>query len=165
MPYPTKDGYIGIMPYSDQQWVTFFELGGRPEVMTTDPRFSTYNARTANIGALYQLVGEVAATKTTDEWLALLGKADIPCARCATLQEVLDDPHLRETGFIHERQHPVGFPYLALQHPVNFTGTPADIRREPPLLGEHTVEVLLELGFSKDDAERMAREAAPKKKD
>ena len=78
MPYPTKDGYIGIMPYSDKQWVTFFELGGRPEVMTTDPRFSTYNARTANIGALYQLVGEVAATKTTDEWLDLLGKADIP---------------------------------------------------------------------------------------
>jgi crotonobetainyl-CoA:carnitine CoA-transferase CaiB-like acyl-CoA transferase len=79
--------------------------------MTTDPRFSTYNARTANIGALYQLVGEVAATKTTDEWLALLGKADIPAARCATLQEVLEDPHLRATGFIHERQHPAGFPY------------------------------------------------------
>ena len=89
MPYPTKDGYIGIMPYSDIQWKTFFELGGRPEIMTTDPRFSTYNARTANIGALYQLVGEVAATKTTNEWLALLEEADIPAARCATLPEVL----------------------------------------------------------------------------
>jgi crotonobetainyl-CoA:carnitine CoA-transferase CaiB-like acyl-CoA transferase len=159
MPYPTKDGYIGIMPYSDKQWVTFFELGGRPEVMTEDPRFSTYNARTANIGALYHLVGEVAATKTTEEWLELLGKADIPCARCSTLQEVLEDPHLRETGFIHERSHPAGFPYLAMQHPVKFTGTPADIRIEPPLLGEHTVEVLLELGFPQADAERMAKEA------
>jgi len=162
MPYPTLDGYIGIMPYSDQQWVTFFELGGRPEVMTTDPRFSTYNARTANIGALYQLVGEVAATKTTDEWLDLLGKADIPAARCATLKEVLEDPHLRATGFIHEREHPAGFSYTAMQHPVNFGGTPADIRREPPLLGEHTVEVLLELGFSQADAERIAVEAAAK---
>ena len=106
------------------------------------------------------VVGEVAATKTTDEWLELLGKADIPCARCSTLQEVLEDPHLRETGFIHERSHPAGFPYLAMQHPVKFTGTPADIRIEPPLLGEHTVEVLLELGFPQADAERMAKEAA-----
>jgi len=159
MPYPTKDGYIGIMPYSDAQWITFFELGRRPEIMTADPRFSTYTARTANIGALYQLVGEVAATKTTDEWLGLLGKADIPAARCATLPEVLEDEHLRGTGFIHERQHPAGFPYLAMQHPVKFSETPADIRREPPLLGEHTVEVLKELGFSDTDAERIAEAA------
>lgn len=159
MPYPTKDGYIGIMPYSDIQWKTFFELGGRPEIMTTDPRFSTYNARTANIGALYQLVGEVAATKTTNEWLALLEEADIPAARCATLPEVLEDEHLRGTGFIHERQHPAGFPYIAFEHPVKFAGTPADIRREPPLLGEHTVEVLRELGYSDADAERIAAAA------
>ena len=76
---------------------------------------------------------------------------------------MLEDPHLRATGFIHERQHPAGFPYLALQHPVNFTGTPADIRREPPLLGEHTVEVLLELGFTQEDAERIAADAAKAK--
>ena len=163
MPYPTKDGFIGIMPYSDIQWKTFFELGGRPEIMTADPRFSTYTARTVNIGALYQLVGEVAATKTTDEWLALLEEADIPAARCATLPEVLEDEHLRGTGFIHERQHPAGFPYIALEHPVKFAGTPADIRREPPLLGEHTIEVLKELGFGDADAERIA--AAAKKPD
>ncbi|MEQ1607863.1 MAG: CoA transferase [Hyphomonadaceae bacterium] len=159
MPYPTKDGYIGIMPYSDAQWIAFFELGGRPEIMTADPRFSTYAARTANIGALYQVVGEVAATKTTDDWLKLLGKADIPAARCATLQEVLDDEHLRGSGFIHERQHPAGFPYIAMQHPVKFSETPAVIRLEPPLLGEHTVEVLRELGFSNADAERIAAAA------
>jgi crotonobetainyl-CoA:carnitine CoA-transferase CaiB-like acyl-CoA transferase len=155
MPYPTKDGYIGIMPYDDRQWKTFFELGGRPEVMTEDPRFSTYNARTANIGALYGLVGEVAATKTTDEWLALLNAADIPAARCATLPEVLQDPHMRATGFIHERQHQAGFPYISLEHPVNFGASPANIRMDPPALGEHTAQVLDELGFTADEIKGM----------
>jgi crotonobetainyl-CoA:carnitine CoA-transferase CaiB-like acyl-CoA transferase len=159
MPYPTKDGYIGIMPYSDSQWLTFFELGGRPDVMTTDPRFSTYTARTQNIGALYQLVGEVAATKTTDEWLTLLGKADIPAMRCNTLLEAINDPHLRATGFVHEREHPDIGRYVAMEHPVNFTGTPAQIRSEPPRLGQHTGDVLAELGFDAETVSRMTKDA------
>ncbi|MEL7129150.1 MAG: CoA transferase, partial [Pseudomonadota bacterium] len=57
-PYPTKDGYIALVPYSDSQWETFFELGGKPGVFD-DPRFSTYQARTENIGALYGLIEEV----------------------------------------------------------------------------------------------------------
>ncbi|MDZ4760304.1 MAG: CoA transferase [Alphaproteobacteria bacterium] len=155
MPYPTQDGYIGIMPYSDAQWVTFFELGGRSEIMTLDPRFATYAARTQNIGALYQLVAEVAATKTTDAWLDLLARADIPSMRCNTLEEVIRDPHLRGNGFIHERQHPAVGPYLAMEHPVRFAQTPADIRIEPPTLGQHTREVLEELGFAPDEVGRM----------
>lgn len=161
-PYQTKDGYIGILPYSDQQWELFFELGGRPEIMKTDERFTTYKARTANINALYELVAEVALTKTTGEWLDLLKKADIPSMKCNSILDAINDPHLRQTGFVHERQHPAIGPYIAMEHPVNFAGTPADIRIEPPVLGQHTVEVLKELGFPAADAERMAREAAEK---
>jgi crotonobetainyl-CoA:carnitine CoA-transferase CaiB-like acyl-CoA transferase len=161
-PYQTKDGYIGILPYSDQQWAQFFELGGRPEIMKSDERFITYKARTANINVLYELVAEVALTKTTDEWLTVLKKADIPSMKCNSILDAINDPHLRETGFVHERQHPAIGPYVAMEHPVNFAGTPADIRIEPPLLGQHTVEVLKELGFSDADAERMAREANAK---
>ncbi len=159
-PYQTKDGFIGVLPYSDAQWQTFFELGGRPELFAQDPRFNTYKARTANINALYELVAEVALTKTTAEWLELLEKADIPSMKCNSLLDVLEDPHLRGTGFIHERDHPAIGKYVAMEHPVKFTGTPADIRSEPPLLGQHTVEVLLELGFSQADAERIAEHSA-----
>ncbi|HVY89423.1 MAG TPA: CoA transferase [Hyphomonadaceae bacterium] len=164
-PYQTKDGYIGILPYSDQQWGLFFEIGGRPEIMKTDERFITYKARTANINALYELVAEVALTKTTEEWLKLLAEADIPSMKCNSLLDVISDPHLRGTGFIHEREHPAIGKYVAMEHPVKFTGTPADIRIEPPTLGQHTVEVLLELGFSQDEAERMAKDAAGRNPD
>ena len=105
-PYATKDGFIGLLPYSDAQWELFFEIGGRPDIMRADPRFSTYAARTANINALYELVAEVAATKTTDEWLKLLEEADIPSMKCNTILDVINEPHLRGTGFIHEREHP-----------------------------------------------------------
>lgn len=158
-PYQTKDGFIGLLPYSDSQWATFFEIGGRPEVFTQDPRFNTYKSRTANINALYELVAEVALTKTTDEWLRILEEADIPSMKCNSILDVIEEPHLRETGFIHERQHPVVGPYVAMEHPVKFTGTPATIRSEPPTLGQHTAEVLGELGFS---AAEIARMTAPK---
>lgn len=157
-PYATLNGFIGIMPYSDAQWVTFFEIGGRSEIMTEDPRFSTYAARTANIGALYRLVGDVAATRTTEEWLDLLEKADIPAMKCNSLLDVINDPHLRGAGFIHEREHPDVGRYVAMQHPVKFSETPASIRSEPPRLGQHTAEVLRDLGF--DDG-AVARMTAP----
>lgn len=153
-PYATKDGYIGIMPYNDRQWAEFFEMGGRGEI-NSDPRFATYAARTENITALYALVAEVAATKSTAEWLGLLEAADIPAVRCNSLKDLIDDPHLRGSGFLHKREHPNVGPYYAMHHPVNFSETPADIRREPPTLGEHTDDVLQELGFSKDDIAAM----------
>lgn len=153
-PYATKDGFIGIMPYNDRQWAEFFEMGGRGEI-NSDPRFATYAARTENITALYGLVSDVAATKTTAEWLGLLEAADIPAVRCNSLTDLLEDPHLRGSGFLHQRDHPDVGKYYAMHHPVNFSETPANIRQEPPRLGQHTEDVLRELGFDEADVERM----------
>lgn len=145
-PYPTKDGYIGLVPYSDEQWKLFFEIGGRADVFQ-DPRFSTYQARTENTGALYGLINEVAATKTTAEWLTLLEKANIPAMRYNEMSDVLTDPHLNDVGFFIERMHKDAGAYRTLRHPVLFSDSPANIRSDAPVLGADTETVLESLGL------------------
>lgn len=146
-PYKTLDGYIALVPYSDDQWEKFFEMGGRDGVFE-DPRFSTYAARTENSLDLYGIIGEVAATKTTQEWLDLLGEANIPAMKFNQMVEVLDDEHLKAVGFFETRQHPDAGPYRSMTHPVAFSETPADVAIDPPKLGAHTETVLASLGLS-----------------
>lgn len=140
-PYPTLDGHIGIVPYSDAQWFEFFALGGRPE-MADDPRFATHAARTEHTGDLYAEVEAVAATKTTDAWMGILHEAGIPAMRFNTMEAVIDDEHLAATDFLQDRKHPAAGLYRAIKHPVTFERTPADVAREAPRLGEHTDAVL-----------------------
>jgi crotonobetainyl-CoA:carnitine CoA-transferase CaiB-like acyl-CoA transferase len=140
-PYPTLDGHIGIVPYSDPQWLEFFALGGRPE-LADDPRFKTMAARTEHVGELYAEVEAVAATKTTDDWMRILHEAGIPAMRFHTMDAVVHDEHLRASGFLHRRDHPTVGPYNALRHPVAFEKTPADLALEAPELGEHTADVM-----------------------
>lgn len=145
-PYKTRDGYIGLVPYSDQQWEQFFEMGGKSGVFE-DPRFSTYSARTENITELYAIIGEVALQKTTDEWLALLDEANIPAMRYNEMTDVLADPHLAAVNFFQTRTHPDAGDYRAMKHPVEFSATPADIAIDPPRLGADTETVLASLGL------------------
>ncbi len=145
-PYKTKDGFIALVPYSDEQWETFFRLGGRDGVFD-DPRFSTYAARTENITDLYAIIGEVAVTKTTTEWLALLDDANIPAMRFNEMHEVLDDPHLKAVDFFSDREHPDAGPYRSMRHPVTFSASPASIRSDPPVLGRDTDTILAALGL------------------
>ena len=145
-PYKTKDGYIGLVPYSDQQWELFFEMGGKTGVFE-DPRFSTYSARTENITDLYAIIGEVALLKTTDEWLSLLDEANIPAMRYNQMSDVLADPHLAAVDFFQTREHPDAGAYRSMKHPVEFSATPAEIAIDPPRLGADTETVLASLGL------------------
>jgi crotonobetainyl-CoA:carnitine CoA-transferase CaiB-like acyl-CoA transferase len=146
-PYRTMDGYLAILPYSDAQWDDFFEIGGMPPgTFTQNPRYATYAMRTENIAEIYAMIEEVAATRTTDDWVRLLSERNVPCMRVRHLDEVMDDPHLVQTNFFQRRQHPSEGEYIALRHPVRFSETPASIRRDAPRLGEHTAEILDEIG-------------------
>lgn len=150
-PYRTKNGYIGLLPYSDKQWEQFFEIAGRPGVFRDDPRFSNYKARTQNIRELYAMIEELTETKTTEEWLDLLNPLSIPVVKMNRLEDLQDDPHLKAVDFFQRYDHPHAGPYFALRPPVRFGATPANIRRHPPRLGEQTREVLAEVGLVDDD--------------
>jgi crotonobetainyl-CoA:carnitine CoA-transferase CaiB-like acyl-CoA transferase len=144
-PFATKDGYIGLLPYTDQQWDQFFAVAGWGDTFGKDPRFADYKTRVKHIRELYGLVEDVTRTRTTDEWLALLKPLSIPVVRMNRLDDLMTDPHLEAVGLFERYAHPEAGAYVAMRPPVKYAATPANIRRHPPRLGEHTEEVLGEL--------------------
>ncbi len=146
-PYQTKDGYVSVIAVSDVQWARIFEAMGRAELIT-DPRFASIRARSDNVDAVYGVLTEGMKTRTTAEWLAILRAADIPCGEAGTLPDLLDNAYLRETGFFQEMEHPTGGRMVLTAVPAAFSASPPSIRRLPPALGEHTEEVLAEVGYS-----------------
>jgi crotonobetainyl-CoA:carnitine CoA-transferase CaiB-like acyl-CoA transferase len=140
-PYPTKDGYIAIVPYVDNQWERFFELAGRPNIFQ-DPRFSTYEARLVNTAELYATIEESTAIKTTDQWLELLDANNIPAMRYNRMADMFDDPHLKAVDFFEEREAKAGYRYRSMRHPVHYSATPASIYGDPPSLDADRDEVL-----------------------
>jgi crotonobetainyl-CoA:carnitine CoA-transferase CaiB-like acyl-CoA transferase len=149
-PFKTLDGYIGLLPYTDRQWDQFFEAAGFGPTVTNDPRFSDYAVRNRHLHELYALVEQAAATKTTDEWLAILKPLSIPAVKTNRLDEVERDPHLAAVGLFETYEHPEVGTYKAIRPPVKFSRTPSNIRRHPPRLGEHTDEVLAEVSQDED---------------
>ncbi|MFC4293329.1 CaiB/BaiF CoA transferase family protein [Sphingorhabdus arenilitoris] len=145
-PYPTADGYIAIVPYNDHQWRKFFELGGRPGVFD-DPRFSTYQERSNNVGELYAIIEEVAATKATDEWVALLDEHNIPAMRYQRMDDVITDPHLAQVGFFQEREGEHMGKYRSMRHPVQYHGTPVATYADPPRPDADGDEIRAALGL------------------
>ncbi len=145
-PFPTKDGFIGLLPYTDQQWDQFFEIAGWTQTIARDPRFADYQTRSAHVRELYTLVDEVTRTRTTDEWLALLKPLQIPVVRMNRLDDLQNDPHLAAVGFFERYEHPEAGGYIGMRPPLKFSATPANVRLHPPKLGEHTQALLDELG-------------------
>ena len=158
-PYKTKDGYLCMMAYTERHWRKFWAMVGKPEV-GDDPRFCDIAARARNVVALYELAGDCIAGKTTDEWLELLRKLEIPAARMSSLDGLLHDPQLAATGFFKHASHPTEGEILYPDLPVRFSDTAASSERLQPRLGEHSFEVLREAGLSESEIETLVASGA-----
>lgn len=148
-PYRTADGYIGVMIYNDKHWRAFFDALGNPE-WSRHEMFASMRSRTQNIGAVLAKVAEVIETRSTEEWVELFRQAHIPATAIKSLTDLLDDPHLVETGFWQERDTPEGklrFPGI----PTTFSETPGAIGDPGPALGGESLDVLREAGFSVEE--------------
>jgi crotonobetainyl-CoA:carnitine CoA-transferase CaiB-like acyl-CoA transferase len=158
-PYKTKDGYIAILPYLDAHWKTFCELSGRTDLLE-DPRFTTLADRVKNIDDTYDETAKTMATRTTQEWLDVFGETSVPTNMVNTLEDLVDDPHLKAVGFWEVVDHPTEGKIRMTKFPVSFSESPADVRRLPPRLGEHSVELLKEAGLSQAEIDKMLESGA-----
>ena len=150
-PFATRDGHIGMLPYSDRHWEVFFEIAGLGEEFAAHPEYARMEGRNANIRELYALVERAAATKTTQQWVDLLRPLSIPLIALNRLDELENDEHLKAVGFFEQLEHPRVGRYQLPKPPVKFASTPASIRSHAPRLGEQTAEILAEAGLSGDE--------------
>ena len=144
-PYKTKDGYIATMIYTDRHWQAFFDAIGNPE-WSQDERFASLRTRTENIQLLLNHLSKVLVTRTTDEWMALMKEAQLPAMPIASIDDLLDDPHLDAVGFWHRYDTPEGTIRLPAQ-PVNFSETPGHPGAPGPGLGADGEAILAEAGY------------------
>ena len=158
-PFPTKDGYLAVLPYTDANWKTFFELAARQDLLE-DSRYATLATRLANIEPLYEELGKIVATRTNAEWLEALEDANVPAMVVNTLETLLEDPQLQATGFWKIVEHPTEGTLRTTDIPTTYSETPGEIRLLPPRMGEHSVEVLREAGFSQQEIDAMLASGA-----
>ena len=145
-PYPTKDGFIALLPYSTKHWIEFFDLIDHPEFaeweIVTDPV-----KRSENIDQLYQKILEFTPARTTDEWCEALGKTDIPHTRVNQMDDLLTDEHLNAVGFFEEYEHPTEGAMRRIRSPYTMQGVEQTEDIPTPSLGEANQSILQELGL------------------
>jgi crotonobetainyl-CoA:carnitine CoA-transferase CaiB-like acyl-CoA transferase len=154
MPHRTADGWMCLMPYSQQNWTDFFRLCGRADLIG-DPRFTTVADRHRHMGTLLSLVDDATPNRTTAAWLALCAEHDIPAAPLLDLAHAQDDDYVRAQGLLDRQEHPSEGAYWATRTPLAFSASPIARPRPAPRLGEHSTEILTELGYTPETIEAL----------
>ncbi|MCW2691586.1 MAG: CoA-transferase [Mycobacterium sp.] len=152
--FPTADGWMTIAAPRDHLWRLLCDGIGRPE-LGTDERYATNAARVAHCEEVRAAVSSWTSARTNGEVLATLGGL-VPCGPVNTVADIVADPHVKARQMIVELEHPGSpTPVSVVGTPIKLTGTPPGAHRRAPRLGEHTDDVLLELGYSADEVTRL----------
>ena len=135
---------------NDSQFAKFCEVAGRPDI-ATDARFARNAERVRHRAMLVPMLAALMKTRSRADWLEALEAAKVPCGPINDLAEGFADPHVQARGMTVEMPHPLAGSVRLVSSPMKFSDTPVQYRRPPPLLGEHTTELLREFGL--DDTE------------
>ena len=154
-PYKTLDGYIAVMPYSDEQWLRFFKLIKKENIFQ-DPKYSSAKSRNENIDQLYFIMSESLEKEKTDYWIKNLKQNDIPATKVNFPEDIFNDKHLKETNFFKKSKHPTEGDLLSPNFPVEFDEDRNEDTLHAPNLGENTKDILSDLGFSEFEIENLA---------
>jgi crotonobetainyl-CoA:carnitine CoA-transferase CaiB-like acyl-CoA transferase len=155
--FETRDGqYLAIGTPNDELFRRFMQVLGL-ESHITDARFATYVLRKQNEADLLGVVAPAIRASSADDLETLLVAAGVPCSRVNNFQEVFDHPHIRARNVVKEVKHPRTGTTRAVRNPVLFDRDGPDIRRPAPMLGEHSAEILRELGYSDAQIDKLSK--------
>jgi len=144
--FATKDGDLMLAVGNDAIWRRFAPVAGLDELVD-DPRFSTNPLRVSHRDELLPLVADAMASRTSAHWMELLDAAGLPVGPIQTVDEVVTDPQVLARGMVGEVEHPTAGTLRTIGCPVRLTATPSQVRTAPPTLGQHTDDILAELGL------------------
>jgi crotonobetainyl-CoA:carnitine CoA-transferase CaiB-like acyl-CoA transferase len=155
--FAASDGFFVLAVGNDGQFVKLCDVLGHPE-WATDPRFVTNAARVTANAALTPLLSEAFGARTRDEIVSALDAAGVPCAPINDVPQVFEDPQVQHRQMLQHLPHPLSGTVPQVVSPMRFRDAPLSFDRAPPLLGEHTRDILSELGFDDDEQQKMANE-------